>query len=131
MKKQLEGINIPSFIRENTWLPRDTMMDFGWGNGYVILPKEHPCFGMDYDNMYDINCESELTFSATAEDCIWPEVEEKYRTKDYWIVGFDTAHYRDTLKGWPKERVQAVADKLAFRFLEIWIQQKRKDIDYS
>lgn len=127
--------NISSFIKENTWLKRGYGLDFGWGNGYVILPRGHPCFGMDYTTIYDnydINCESELTYAGSAEGCAWPELEEKYRNNDYWIIGFDTAHRGDNIISWPKERVQAVADKLAFRFLEIWIQQERKkDTNYS
>ena len=27
-------------IKENTWFTRD-MFDFGWGNGYVLIPKNN------------------------------------------------------------------------------------------
>lgn len=38
----------------------------GWGNGYVAIPEGHPCFGKDYDQIYDeynINVHGGLTFS--------------------------------------------------------------------
>ena len=132
--KELKGNNIITFIKKNTWLKRGYGIDFGWGNGYIVINKDHPCFGMNYDTIYqkyNINCESELTYAESAEDNKWEELHERYKNKDYWIIGFDTMHYKDTLLTWPKDRVRVVADKLAFKFLEIWIQHKRKDIDFS
>lgn len=101
-----------SFVKENTWLTRHSIMDFGWGNGYVVLPVGHKYHGVDYDN---IPCEVHygLTFSdLITEDFIenWPELTKE--DLGGWLVGFDTAHHNDTLEKWPKERVQEEADQL-------------------
>lgn len=114
----LSELKVDTFIIENDWID---IQEKGWGNGYAILPKGHPCFGMGYDEIYtnyNIHCDSELTFAA------FPRFPE-YNNEDYWFVGFDTLHHGDTIQRWPKERVQAAADKLAFEFLQIWIQQIR------
>jgi len=74
----------------------------GWGNGYVAIPKSHPCFGMDYDAIHNkyksIDVNGGLTF---ADDYIPGQPEE---TKGMWIVGFDTLHYGDTPQKWPSQQ---------------------------
>ena len=88
-------------------------METGWGNGYVLLPKGHPCYGMDYDsihNKYDIDVHYGLTFAGSASNFDWKEIRKE--DKDKWMIGFDTAHYGDNLKKWPKEAVQKEADNL-------------------
>jgi len=37
-----------SFVLPLTHL---SVISVGWGNGYVALPKNHPCFGKDYDSI--------------------------------------------------------------------------------
>lgn len=94
------------FIREfynNTVLYNNK----GWGNGYVIIPKEHALHGKHYDEINDyINVHGGLTFSDPASDLLgdWEEVDEN--DIEGWIIGFDTAHYGDTLEYWTKERVE-------------------------
>lgn len=39
-----------AIVRENKWVNRN-ISNYGWGNGYVAVPKEHPLFGMDYDSV--------------------------------------------------------------------------------
>lgn len=85
-------------LRENNWLSRG-VMDFGWGNGYVKLPKEHKFYGLDYDeinNYVDVHCG--LTYSQQEDE--------------YWVVGFDTAHSMDSLSNWSKEAVEAETIRL-------------------
>ena len=96
-----------TFVKENTWLP---MMPHGWGNGYVILPKGHKLHGKHYDEI-DVNVHGGLTFSEPANECVeWAEIDEK--DKDGWIVGFDTAHYSDTILNWPKSAVMMETENL-------------------
>lgn len=52
----------------------------GWGNGYVMLPKDHPMFGVHYNDI-PVGVHGGLTYS-----------EEK---DGLWVVGFDTAHAGD------------------------------------
>jgi hypothetical protein len=96
---QLKTVEIIAFVKENKHLTRG-FIDFGWGNGYVAVPYSHPCYGMSYDDIHDkynIEVNGGLTFSAQADKDFWPEKPEG----DWWIVGFDTAHYGDSLENWP------------------------------
>jgi hypothetical protein len=98
-------------IRENTHLSRG-YMDFGWGNGYVLLPEGHKYHGLHYDNI-DVNVHGGLTFSELIEDekdAEWYGVGKEY--VGYWAVGFDTANYGDTLEKWTKEAVMEETKKL-------------------
>lgn len=72
----------------------NVIINRGWGNGYVCLPKEHKFFGKDYDEIHEltnINIHGGLTFSA--------------QEGEYWTVGFDTAHFGDDKTKWTKELV--------------------------
>ena len=52
-------------ILENTWLRRG-ITDFGWGNGYVLIPQDHQLHGKDYSDI-DIYVHGGLTFSEYVE----------------------------------------------------------------
>lgn len=86
----------------------------GWGNGYVAIPKDHPCFGMSYDDIHDkynIRVHGNLTFSDTS-DHVKPNSFPK-SVKEMWIIGFDTLHYNDDYEKWPDEAsIIAEAEKL-------------------
>lgn len=73
----------------------------GWGNGYVALPKGHPCFGVYYNDIqevFNISVHCGLTYSDTHQSWHPPQ------TNGMWVVGFDTAHFMDSLKDWPNRR---------------------------
>lgn len=95
--------------------------DVGWGNGYVALPKEHPCFGMDYDAIHEkypqLEVHCGLTWSQLQDDKgLIGAPEEVY---GMWVVGFDTAHYGDSLATWPELMVKLEADRLKAQLEEI------------
>ena len=71
------------FTRECTWLPG---MEHGWGNGYVIIPKGHPWFEVDYKDLDDVDIHGGLTCSAY---CKWIRGEWVDEDKDKWGIGFD------------------------------------------
>lgn len=80
------------------------ILNLGWGNGYVIIPHWHWLCGVDYDEI-DIEVHGGITFSGYVEHCgKWEEIPKNCHPKDY-IVGFDTGHYGDHMRIWPKERV--------------------------
>jgi len=88
------------------------LMRVGWGNGYVLIPPTHPLHGVDY---WDINVDVHggLTYSQLVTEKKvnhWVELDAEDIGK--WCVGFDTCHFHDTLKDWPKERVQEETEKL-------------------
>ena len=84
-------------------------MDCGWGNGYVIIPEGHPLHGRHYDDI-DVDVHGGLTWSESAKGLDWPEIKEE--DKSGWVVGFDTAHYKDSLSSWPRLRVEAETENL-------------------
>lgn len=114
-----------TFIKESNFTRRGLsesgsgyMYDYGWGNGYVIIPQGSIFHGLNYDQIHDLCPELDvhggLTFSTEITlDIIesnWPVHSSEI---GMWIVGFDTAHFNDSLERWPKERVQQEVDKLA------------------
>lgn len=109
-----------AFVKENTWLKRGGLIDFGWGNGYVAIPKEHPLHGKDYNEIHKLlpklYVNGGLTFAESADSLDWVELPKG--SGDAWIVGFDTAHSFDTLKKWNKKKVLEETEKLKNQLLE-------------
>jgi hypothetical protein len=109
-----QKIKLVWFVKENTWLDR-SYSKYGWGNGYVCVPKGHPAYGESYDSLYekfpDIEAHGGLTFADAALALDWPEIPAS--EKDSWIFGFDTAHWQDDLDRWPKEAVERETQRLA------------------
>lgn len=97
--------------------------DFGWGQGYVLLPDIHPFYGVDYDDLY-INIHGGLTFGKKFESDHFLEwikdveidgdvnVENFKDFDNYWIIGFDTGHYNDSLFNCPKSYVLSETNRL-------------------
>ena len=82
-------------------------LDFcGWGNGYVLIPKKHPWYGVDYD-MLPVHIHGGLTFSEffqtnyieewlSNKDIVGDINLDNYKKfENYWMIGFDTAHLND------------------------------------
>jgi hypothetical protein len=93
----------------------------GWGNGYVAVPPSHPLWGIDYGNVdQHLDVHGGLTYS---------ELKIPYMTgkgfpdipSNYWVFGFDTSHWDDTLKTWPKKAVEAEAKRLFCQLMDIEI----------
>lgn len=100
------------FVRKNTWLTRG-LIDFGWGNGYVVIPEGHKCYGLDYNQIeekYEIDVHGGLTFSAMATEI---DFQSYGINPNDWVIGFDTCHAGDTLRRWTKTRVELAAKNLA------------------
>ena len=94
-----------TMLIENTWL---TGLNHGWGNGYVVIPKGHPLFKMEYDEIdeeVNIRIHGGLTFSGPMKG-------------HDWVIGFDTAHLGDTQEKWTKEAVQKETDFLLQQILD-------------
>lgn len=86
----------------------------GWGNGYVLIPKAHKLAGKDYKDINElVDIHGGLTFGKYVDE----KMIESWRVLSdedlgYYMVGFDTAHYDDTLSEWSEDAVQAEADHL-------------------
>lgn len=75
-------------------------------NGYVKIPKTHPAYFKDYDEL-DIECHGGLSFSGFLTD-------RKGERK--WYIGFDCAHAGDLT---PRISEQFPISNLLFGY-EIW-----------
>lgn len=93
-----------SLIKENTWLTRGSILDFGWGNGYVLIPEGHPLHGKHYDDI-DVSVHGGLTFSELVDSDMVTEWGLEKTDEGAWCVGFDTAHWGDSLSNWSVNRV--------------------------
>lgn len=86
--------------------------DCGYANGYVAIPVDHPLYGKTYDEACEagITAHGGLTYSASMVsvlsnfdplDTDWLDGEVP---EDYWVFGFDTMHFGDTINNWPQEK---------------------------
>jgi len=78
------------YIKEDKIAYSNIINDKGWGCGYVLLPHDHPYHGKFYDNI-PVEVHGGLTYSE--------------KEGEYWMVGFDTAHYMDNKFNCSKEMV--------------------------
>ena len=86
--------------------------------GYVLLSKKHPFFGKTMDEINSILAKDDervnggLTFSELngySKIINEPALDE---LKDYWCIGFDTAHINDTREYWTHQRFLEELDYL-------------------
>jgi len=103
--------------KKNDWLQRvipgfDHVIEFGWGNGYVLLDEGHPLHSVPYDSIA-VEIHGGLTYSKEIceNDLL---VYEQLASEDIgkWMIGFSTDHSDDTLAKWPEQAVLAEANRL-------------------
>lgn len=111
------------------------MFDFGYGNGYVLIPKGHPFYGKHYDeidstNEWKIYVHGGLTYSEyfnsddflewikDREFCGDVNLENYKDLNGYWIIGFDTNHYNDNKQNCSKEYVIGETEDLLEQCLD-------------
>ena len=105
---------LKTIIIENTWL---SGMEHGWGNGYVLLPKNHKYHGVHYDEI-EVNVHGGLTYAVKVTEELLNN--KKYplskvlnkKDIDKWIIGFDTCHGEDNQSNWSKEAVEQETENL-------------------
>ena len=96
----------------------------GYANGYVAIPKNHPLYGASYDDV-DIDIHGGLTFEGETDDfkkCIKRdniELLDGELPDGYWVFGFDTLHFMDTVATCSREWCIAEAGRLK-KQLEEW-----------
>ena len=91
--------------------------DFGYGNGYVLLPNGHPFYEVNYDDINYVYVHGGLTFSdyfdcnnflkwiKNKEICGDVTLENYKKFDKFWMIGFDTSHYNDNEQNCSKEYV--------------------------
>lgn len=92
------------------------LLSIGWGNGYVLLPPNHPFYE---DDDIDVNVHGGLTFSSLFNSEHFLELiknrdfdgditkENFEKFNNYWMIGFDTGHFEDNEYNCPKEYVMS------------------------
>jgi hypothetical protein len=100
-------------LMESHWADKrkELAIEVGWGNGYVLIPQGHPLHGVEYDNI-NVDVHGGLTFSRLVTGDLMEAFGLELSDLGDWMVGFDTAHYQDSLEKWPKEAVQAETERL-------------------
>lgn len=107
---------------------------FNWC-GYVAVPKGHPLFGKDYNEIYDYEKEQGIDISVHggltySNQCNYVICHVTDRPEDEaWWFGFDCAHGYDLIPGMLKFRLDHKDNALFanFRLLE---KETYKDVDY-
>lgn len=114
---------ILSFVLENEWNKQ------GWGNGYVLIFKDHPMWGVEYGEI-PVYVHGGITFSR-AYDKIWsspPNINEGNFTneelKEGWVIGFDTRHLMDTPEVWTKKAVLEETENLKNQMIGLSLNGK-------
>jgi len=117
MKYGLYTLLIESHFKNISMYPG---LEFGWGNGYILIPNDHPFYGINCNEIYnisDISIHGGLTFSSEFDSdnfLKWVNAREidgditldnYIKFNNYWIIGFDTNHYNDNSSNCTKEYV--------------------------
>lgn len=81
-------------------------LERGWGNGYAVVDPNNKLHGLSESEVMGmgVSIESEIAYSGKME---------YIKGKEHWVIGFDTAHFGDSIEKWPKSRVEFVAQELA------------------
>lgn len=103
--------------------------DFGWGNGYVLMPKKHPYYERHYNDLY-LSVHGGLTYSDYFSSKLFLDwignrnydgdidVDNYKKFDNYWMIGFDTGHFGDDSENCSKEFVLEEANKLLEQCLD-------------
>lgn len=82
------------FVVDNQWA-KAKKRDTGWGNGYVVVPPDHPFHGKYSCYINErISIHGGVSFSYPAKECLgkWSNNKEYIGEDqhDMWVIGFDT-----------------------------------------
>lgn len=124
---------IVSNARFDVHLSEDSVLKNHWqANWYVSIPKCHPLYGKDYNEVDDILWKDSqfavhwgLTFGTHLSKC-WPEIQTAYLnsndrnelTDDVYVYWFDTMHAGDTKEFWTTTAVRNEAYNLKQAFVK-------------
>lgn len=100
----------------------------GYGCGYVIIPKDHPfvLYYQEWDQSdFILDVHGGITYFSKVENCSFiPSTIDS--SKEDYIVGFDTFHYKDTLQNCSESMVLVETLFLKLQLLEIYNNSMNK-----
>lgn len=116
--------DLVSFVIESILKFVDPGWEWGWGNGYVIIPPDHPYYKKHHTKI-PVNVHGGLTYSQDIKLCkkssYWTRVPEVANWEgEGWIVGFDTSHAYDNEETWSKENVEIETNKLKLQLVNLY-----------
>lgn len=83
--------NLYAFVMETSFSGN------GWGNGYIVIPEEHPLYGREEISSSEVSVHKGFTLAEKFHAPDWKEggvingsKKELDDSKNYWILGFDT-----------------------------------------
>jgi hypothetical protein len=86
-------INKKKYKLIGTTVSKSTFDFGGWGNGYVIVDKTHPAFGLKYPN---VNVHGGITYCEEVKESKFFDIYVEHG----WVFGFDTGRLEDTKLNW-------------------------------
>lgn len=94
----------------------------GWGNGYIIIPKNRLYNIPDDENDINVYVHGGFTLSYIIDKNIYESFNLKMTNAQIGdrLLGFDTCHYNDTIINWPKDRVEEETKRIAKEIYEIY-----------
>lgn len=127
-------------------------IDCGYANGYVAIPPGHPCHGKSSLELADesgIIIHGGITYASPAvygEEYNGMKVnpayigmkamvlngaeylngDENFILDDWWIIGFDTCHFGDSILRWTRNQVIKETLNLKAQLKEIANNQQSK-----
>lgn len=99
----------PTFYLSNPVI--NTLLNRGWGNGYIGVPITHPTSEKDYNDL-EVDIHGGWTYDQQEM------VEVNGVHKLMMVFGFDTAHYGDSLERWPQSAVVEEIERVVPEFLK-------------
>lgn len=80
-------------ILSKSIIPKETrkIFNYGWGAGYILIPKSHPLYEISFEDMNRYTLPVEINFSelVTVELILIMQIPELNEEDiDYWMIGF-------------------------------------------
>jgi hypothetical protein len=107
-----------------------SMVGAGWGNGYIAVPPGHPWHGKDYDEI-DCDVHGGLTFGEFAPQIYGWDDSHKSIPENYYVLGFDTAHYGDNSETCDESFVLQEVENLKDQAEKAWATEQKKKVRHE
>lgn len=109
------------FILEGEKIQRN--LNLGWGNGYVILDKNHPWYRIGYKEI-PVEVHGGLAYGAVIDKGMIHAWKEDLSEEDEgkYLIGFNTAHYGDNQDNCNREYVEEQAVELFYQCFNKYLE---------